>query len=98
MPTIADNTPVRDSVFYAYRNIQRGVCDGQWKLILYQVNGKESVQLFDLAADPLEMKNLAGETAHADHIRTLRARLKEWMRSVDDPLDIDKPLWGQAPA
>jgi arylsulfatase A-like enzyme len=98
VPTIADNTPVRDSVFYAYRNIQRGVCDGQWKLILYQVNGKETTQLFDLAADPLERKNLAEDAAHADRIRALRARLKEWMRSVDDPMDIDKPLWGQAPA
>lgn len=96
--TISDDTPVRDSVFYAYRNIQRGVCDGRWKLILYQVNGKETAQLFDLEADPLETRNLAGEKGQHARIHGLRGRLKEWMRSTDDPMDIDKPLWGKAPA
>lgn len=96
--TIADNTPVRDSVFYAYRDIQRGVCTGRWKLILYQVNGKETTQLFDLESDPLEMKNLAEIDSHAEHVKELRARLKEWMLNTQDKLDIDKPGWGKAVA
>lgn len=95
---ITENASVRDSVFYAYRNLQRGVCDGQWKLILYQVNGKETAQLFDLAADPLEKNNLAGDAGQAERLRMLRTRLKEWMQSVDDPMDIDKPRWGQTAA
>lgn len=94
--TIAGNTTVRDSVFYAYRNIQRGVCDGRWKLILYQVNGKETLQLFDLETDPLETRNLATEKVQQERIQTLRGRLKEWMRSTDDPMDIEKPLWVKA--
>ena len=89
--------PVRDSVFLAYKNFQRGVRTDRWKLILYNVKGRQTAQLFDLQSDPLEMKNLAAEPAYAAHVRELRGLLKKWMKETADRLDLDKPDWN-APA
>ncbi len=85
---------VRDSVFLAYRNFQRAVRTDRWKLIRYNVGGKQTTQLFDLRRDPWETKNLAADPAQAARIRDLTALLKDWMHKTDDPLDLDKPNWG----
>ncbi|MEO7649989.1 MAG: sulfatase-like hydrolase/transferase [Bryobacteraceae bacterium] len=87
---------VRDSAFFAYRDFQRAVRTGRWKLILYNVNGKQTAQLFDLQRDPLEMRNLAGRPENAAQVRELTANLKDWMKKIDDPLDLSKPGWGAA--
>jgi arylsulfatase A-like enzyme len=44
------------------------------------------VELYDLAADPLEWHNLAGDLAYATTRRELLGRLDEWMRTTNDPL------------
>lgn len=43
-----------------------------------------SEQLFDLSADPWEMKNLATDPAHAEKLTALRDRLKATMKEVRD--------------
>ncbi|MGH9658384.1 MAG: sulfatase/phosphatase domain-containing protein, partial [Bryobacteraceae bacterium] len=73
----------RDSVFYAYRDVQRGVSDGRWKLIVYRVAGRETVQLFDLGQDPWEQHNLA--ESNAGRVRRMRELLKDWQSRTDDP-------------
>jgi arylsulfatase A-like enzyme len=88
---------VRDSVFFAYRHVQRGVRTDRWKLIRYGVNGVQTTQLFDIQSDPLEMKNLAEEPAHAAQVREMTALLKRWMKDTGDHLDLDKPDWGYRP-
>ncbi len=85
---------VRDTVFFAYRQVQRGVRTDRWKLIRYNVNGVQTTQLFDLQSDPLEMKNLAAEPAQASRVGEMTTLLKRWMRETDDHLDLDKPDWG----
>lgn len=89
---------VRDSVFYAYRAIQRGVRQGRWKLIRYSVGGVETIQLFDLRSDPWEMDNLAPSPEHADRVSALTALLAQWMRDLGDPCDLAKPDWGRGNA
>jgi N-sulfoglucosamine sulfohydrolase len=42
-------------------------------------------ELYDLAADPHEQRNLATDPAHAETLERLRARLDEHMRATDDP-------------
>ena len=75
---------MRDSMFAAYRTIQRAVKDDRYKLIRYCVNGTKTTQLFDLKTDPLEKKNLAGDPSEAARIERLNALLREWMTKTDD--------------
>ncbi|MFB6218247.1 MAG: sulfatase-like hydrolase/transferase [Halobacteriaceae archaeon] len=44
----------------------------------------ETQYLFDMAADPYQTENLAGDPAHADLEAELRDRLFEWAHAVDD--------------
>lgn len=48
-------------------------------------------QLFDLAADPLELDNLARRPAAADRLAQARARLTAWQVAVDDDLTFPEP-------
>lgn len=58
--------------------------DDRWKLIRYpQV---DRTQLFDLAADPAETKDLAALPAHAAKVADLTARLEAEMRRNGDTL------------
>jgi arylsulfatase A-like enzyme len=86
----------RDSIFLAYRHFQRGVRTDRWKLILYNVGGNLTIQLFDLQSDPWERSNLAGEEANFAKVRELITLLRGWMKETGDPLDLDKPDWGHA--
>lgn len=85
----------RDHLFLSYRDCQRACRTDRWKLILYQVNGKRTTQLFDLKEDPWETRNLAGEPAQVERVNELRARLAADMRQCDDPCDLSKPNWGR---
>lgn len=42
-------------------------------------------ELYALASDPHQLVNVAGQPAHADPQRRLRAMLDEWMRETGDP-------------
>jgi N-sulfoglucosamine sulfohydrolase len=48
-------------------------------------------QLYDLAFDPNEMDNLAGDPRHAVVLAELGARLDRWMTETNDPL-LDGPV------
>jgi arylsulfatase A-like enzyme len=74
----------RDAVFASYRDVQRMVRTRRFKLIYYPKIQK--TQLFDLAEDPDEMRDLAGRPEQATRVAELRAKLSQWQRSVGDPL------------
>ena len=63
----------------------RSVQDGGWKLVQgFGRRGKKAAvpggwELYDLAADPAETRNLA--TTRADELRRLRAALLRWART-----------------
>jgi arylsulfatase A-like enzyme len=75
-----------------YKDVQRMITDGRWKLIRYYRSqerpgvGSDAIQLFDLAADPWEQDDLSADPAQADRIRDLAARLDRWQREVEDPM------------
>lgn len=97
LPAIGNpKTRVRDSVFLAYRHFQRGVRTDRWKLLRYNVRGKQTTQLFDLASDPWEKNNRA--VAEPARVQEMSALLQRWMREVDDPLRLDQPDWGYVAA
>ncbi len=90
------NKIIRDNVFYAYRNFQRGIrTNDNWKLIRYNVNNEDTVQLFNLNKDPWEMNNLAPDPAYHSKLNDLTAMLEEYMRQIDDPMDLKKENWGK---
>lgn len=77
-------TQVHDRVFGVFTDTQRMVCESRYKLILYPQVGRR--QLFDLAADPDELHDLADDPAHADERRRLEGLLTDWRRTEGDPL------------
>jgi N-sulfoglucosamine sulfohydrolase len=42
-------------------------------------------ELYDLAMDPKELKNLAGSEKHAEVLANLRRELRQWQRQTNDP-------------
>jgi N-sulfoglucosamine sulfohydrolase len=59
-------------------------------------------ELYDLALDPNELRNLIGEPRLADVARDLRARLARWMEDTRDPLaegpvPLPPGAWANAP-
>ena len=86
---------VRNSVFYAYKNMQRGVrTHDDWKLIKYNVKGEVTTQLFNLNEDPWELTNLADDEKYKLQQADLTELLKNYMQELDDFCDLDKPNWG----
>jgi arylsulfatase A-like enzyme len=84
---------VRDRMFFAYKDVQRAVSDGRFKLIEYCVNGRRTTQLFNLRTDPWEMHNLAGDRDYADCLAELRGRLLAWKDEAGDK----SPFWQDRP-
>jgi arylsulfatase A-like enzyme len=76
----------RPQLLFGYRNIQRALSDGRWKLIRYpQI---DRTQLFDLQADPFEITDLSAKPEHAARVADLLARLAEEQKALGDPLPL----------
>ncbi len=80
---------VRDTLFLAYREVQRAVRDERWKLIHYPHINK--TQLFDLREDPHEMHDLSENPDQASRIESLFARLRDWQRELGDEAPLTSP-------
>lgn len=74
------------AVYGAYLALQRCVVFEQWKLIVYPK--ARVVRLYNLASDPDETKDLAGDPAQADRIRRLFRKLLELQSQYADSLDV----------
>lgn len=93
-PALDDpRAPLRDSTVYAYRNFQRAIRTDRWKLILYNVKGVRTTQLFDLREDPHELKNLAGEPSQAARVRELAALLQNRLTEAGDTVRLEAAKW-----
>jgi arylsulfatase A-like enzyme len=96
----------RSQLLFAYRNVQRAVCDDRWKLIRYPM--VDRTQLFDLQADPYETKNLAAAPECAEQVKRLTVLLKQEMEAAGDsaslevadpkPAEWSPPTPGEKPA
>ena len=75
---------IRDTLFFAYKGLHRGLRGRRHKLIEYNVEGTRTTQLFDLAADPHETRDLADDAEQADTVARLREALRRWQRELDD--------------
>ena len=67
--------------FAHYYDFQKAVKDDRWKLIMYQINGAERIQLFDLVNDPHELHDVAGDPKFLATETRLLKRLHDWDQS-----------------
>lgn len=87
--TACGELPARDSVLIQYFGTQqglfseRGLIDERFK---YVYNPAAEDELYDLANDPGELKNLATAAEQADRLQAMRERMGEWMAEVGDRL------------
>ena len=79
----------REHLFFAYRRFQRAVREGQWKLIRYPL--VDRTQLYDLAADPAEITNLAEKPEQQERVTKLLALLEQEARAFSDPAPLKVP-------
>ena len=75
-----------DAIYGAYLSVQRSVTVKDKKLLLYP--NVPVVRLYDVAADPMEMKDLAGDAANKALMRKLFARLLKLQKETGDKLDL----------
>jgi arylsulfatase A-like enzyme len=66
----------RPVMYYAYRSFQRAIRKDEYKFILYNVDGVQTAQLFNLRNDPREMKNLAGEEKYNHILEDLKNEMR----------------------
>jgi len=87
MPLVRGETEDGEEAIYgAYLGGQRAVTEGPYKLILYPKAPK--VLLFNVAEDPLEMKDLAEDPEMKPTIAKLFAKLLELQKETGDILDL----------
>ncbi|MGC1275304.1 MAG: sulfatase-like hydrolase/transferase [Planctomycetaceae bacterium] len=79
-------TEVRQSLFTAYRDVQRSIRAGRWKLIDYPRTNR--VQLFDLSVDPHEMHDFSNNPNYEKHVEALRKGLAVDQRRYGDELTL----------
>lgn len=87
LPIINENKVIREHLYYAYRDFQRSISDGEWKLIEYHVNSNNQTQLFNLKEDPWEIKNLSNEKKQSKRIKQLREKMTLLKTETGDQSD-----------
>jgi arylsulfatase A-like enzyme len=97
LPVIQDPSKnVRSSIYNVYGHWSRSIkSEDGFKLIVYNVDGIATTQLFNLKKDPFEIKDLSKEPAYREKIMQMRKLLKQQMATAFDNLNIDLPNWGR---
>lgn len=73
-----------EAIYCSYRDVQRMVRAGDYKLIWYPKAGRW--QLFNLRTDPDELNDLSAQGRHGEKVRELAALLTAHMKRKGDPL------------
>lgn len=97
LPVLQDPTKkVRSSIYNVYGHWSRSIkTDDGFKMIVYNVDGITTTQLFNLKNDPLEITDLSKDSNYHGKILEMRNLLKKQMADTFDNLQIDLPDWGR---
>ena len=97
LPVIQDpSKKVRSSIYNVYGHWSRSIkSEDGFKLIVYNVDGIATTQLFNLKIDPWEIKDLSKDQAYSEKIMQMRNLLKQQMAAAFDNLNIELPNWGR---
>jgi arylsulfatase A-like enzyme len=91
--TIAQGKPSpRSEIVYNVEPYRAGVRQGEWKLV-WHTTLPSKVELFDLAQDPGETKDLAAQ--HPERVAALQRRLEELSKDAAKPLFLRGPDEGR---
>lgn len=81
---------VRDAIFGYFTDTQRMMRDADgWKVIWYPAQQK--YQLFNVTADPDELRDLAADPAQQGRLARMKLGLRDWQRQYNDPLLANLP-------
>ena len=75
---------------YWKANQWTGLTDGRWKYIYYAPTGRQ--ELFDLENDPGELRDLAGDPAHAAAVSEWRGKMIDHLAERGEPYVVDGDL------
>ncbi|MDU0354447.1 DUF4976 domain-containing protein [Paraglaciecola aquimarina] len=75
-----------DAIYGAYVDSQRMIKKDGFKLLVYPK--ANTIKLFDLAADPDEVINLAGQSQYKSKVSALFAELIQLQTSLQDSMDL----------
>jgi arylsulfatase A-like enzyme len=82
--THIDRAANEDSLTYIASWERAAITDPQAAFIVKRYRERPTEELYDLEADPFELKNLAAEPAQAASLAELRQGLDAWMNSTND--------------
>ena len=83
--TRGGDKPGREELLLTYGDGVRGLRAGDFKYIRYETAPEAVEQLFCVADDRWELKNLVGDPAHEPRLNRMRDRLRELRRVAGDP-------------
>lgn len=63
--------------------------DGKWDSLMMQKT-RPAEELYDLSADPNEMRNLADDPKYSERLRSLRIQVDDWVTETNDQGAIDE--------
>ncbi len=87
----------RSFIYNVYGHWSRSIkTNDGFKLILYNVDGQQRQQLFDLKKDPWETTDLSDKPAYQQKINQLRTQLQQDMQQTGDALQLELPDWGRS--
>lgn len=97
LPLLGDATTASGHACVVSEYVRNGVkgrfvATPGWHYSVWET-GPGAEQLFDLAADPGEMVNLAGVTAHAATLQRHRELLRAWLRETGDTFAPGHYVW-----
>jgi arylsulfatase A-like enzyme len=85
---------IREQAYFGYLHLQRALREDRFKLIEYNVEGTRHTQLFDLANDPKETKDLSSDPAFAEELRRMQTEIVQASKTYHDTQpEYGVPFW-----
>ncbi len=86
LPLLEGGESPYESIYGCYLEKQRSIRTDQYKLIAYPE--AQTLRLYDIEKDPLEMNDLAAEASNREVTKELFARLVALQKEMNDDLDL----------
>lgn len=82
--THVDLAQANDGPGYFGSWVEKAKSDRAAAAVVKRYHERPAEELYDLRADPTELRNLAGDPAHAARLKALRAEVDAWMKQNGD--------------